>query len=165
MQIDGETVKTVTDFILGGSKITADGDCSHEIKKCLLLGIKAMTNPDSVLKNRDITLLTKVYIVKAMVFPVHPALAQRLKRLPGMQEARVRSLSPIPESGISTGEGNGSPLQYSCLENPMGRSLVGYSPWVCRESDMTEQLHSLTHFCFIDYAKAFVWITINCGKF
>ena len=120
---------------------------SHEIKKCLLLGIKAMTNPDSVLKNRDITLLTKVYIVKAMVFPVHPALAQRLKHLPGMQETGVRSLSPIPESGTSPGEGNGSPLQYSCLENPMGRSLVGYSPWGCRESDMTEQLHSLTHSC------------------
>ena len=58
------------DFILGGSKITADGDYSHEIKRCLLLGRKAMTNPDSILKSRDITLLTKVYLVKAMVFPV-----------------------------------------------------------------------------------------------
>ena len=66
-QIDGETV---TDFILGGSKITADGDCSHEIKRCLLLGRKAMTNLDSKLKSRDIALLTKVRIVKAMVFPV-----------------------------------------------------------------------------------------------
>ena len=66
-QIDGETV---TDFILGGSKITANGDCSHEIKRCLLLGRKAMTNLDSILKSRDITLLTKVYLVKAMVFPV-----------------------------------------------------------------------------------------------
>ena len=67
-QTDGETMKTVTDFILGGSKITADGDCSHEIKRCLLLGQKAMTNLDSILKSRDITLPTKVHLVKAMVF-------------------------------------------------------------------------------------------------
>ena len=69
-QIDGETRETVTDFILGGSKITADGDCSHEFKRCLLLGRKAMTNLDSILKSRDITLLTKVHPVKAMAFPV-----------------------------------------------------------------------------------------------
>ena len=69
-QIDGETVETVTDFILGGSKITADGDCSHEIKRCLLLGRKAMTNPDSIVKSRDITLPTKVHLVKAMFFPI-----------------------------------------------------------------------------------------------
>ena len=69
-QIDGETVETVTDFIFLGSKITAYGDCSHEIKRCLLLGRKAMTNLDSVLKSRDITLPAKVHIVKAMVFPV-----------------------------------------------------------------------------------------------
>ena len=69
-QIDGENVETVTDFILGGSKIIADGDCSHEIKRHLLLGRKAMTNLDSVLKSRDITLPTKVRLVKAMVFPV-----------------------------------------------------------------------------------------------
>ena len=69
-QIDGETVETVTDFILGGSKITADGDCSHEIKRNLLLGRKVMTNLDSLLKSRDITLPTKVCLVKAMVFPV-----------------------------------------------------------------------------------------------
>ena len=69
-KIDGETVKTGADFILGGSKITADGDCSHEIKRCLLLGRKAMTNPDSILKSRDITLPTNVHLVKAMVFPV-----------------------------------------------------------------------------------------------
>ena len=66
----GETMETVTDFILGGSKITADGDCSHEIKRHLLLGRKAMTKLDSILKSRDITLLTKVHIVKAMDFPV-----------------------------------------------------------------------------------------------
>ena len=69
-QIDGETVETVTDFILGGSKITEDGDCSHEIKRHLLLGRKAMTDLDSILKSRNITLLTKVDLVKAMVFPV-----------------------------------------------------------------------------------------------
>ena len=69
-QIDGETMKTVRDFILGGSKITADGDCSHEIKRCLLLERKATTNLDNVLKSRDITLPTKVHLVKAMVFPV-----------------------------------------------------------------------------------------------
>ena len=69
-QIDGETMETVTDFILGGFKITADGDCSHEIKRCLLLGRKAMTNLDRLLKSRDITLLTKVHVVKSMVFPV-----------------------------------------------------------------------------------------------
>ena len=68
--IDGETVETVSDFILGGSKITADGDCSHEIKRHLLLGWKAMTNIDSILKSRDIALPTKVHLVKAMVFPV-----------------------------------------------------------------------------------------------
>ena len=69
-QIDGETMEIVTDFILGCSKITADGDCSYEIKRCLLLGRKVMTNLDSILKSRDITLPTKVHLVKAMVFPV-----------------------------------------------------------------------------------------------
>ena len=69
-QIDGETMETVTDFILGGSKITADGDCSHKIKRRLFLGRKVMTNLDSIFKSRDITLPTKVRLVKAMVFPV-----------------------------------------------------------------------------------------------
>ena len=69
-EIDGETVETASDFILGGSKITADGDCSHEIKRRLLLGSKVMTNLDSIFKSRDITLSTKVHLVKAMVFPV-----------------------------------------------------------------------------------------------
>ena len=69
-QIDGEIMETVRDFILGGSKITADGDCSHEIKRCLLIGRKVMTNLDSILKSRDITFPTKVHLVKAMVFPV-----------------------------------------------------------------------------------------------
>ena len=69
-EIDGETVETVSDFFFLGSKITADGNCSHEIKRCLLLGKKVMTNLDSILKSRDITLPTKVHLVKAMVFPV-----------------------------------------------------------------------------------------------
>ena len=69
-QIDGETIETVTDFTFVDSKITADGDCSHEIKRCLLIGRKAMTNLDSILKIRDITLPTKICLVKAMVFPV-----------------------------------------------------------------------------------------------
>ena len=69
-QTDGETMETVRDFIFGGSKITAHGDCSHEIKRCLLLGRKTMTNLDSILKSRDITLPTKVHLVKGMVFPV-----------------------------------------------------------------------------------------------
>ena len=69
-QIDGETVETVTDFILGGSKITADGNCSHEIKRCLLFGRKVLTNLDSILKSRDMTMPAKVHLVKAMVFPV-----------------------------------------------------------------------------------------------
>ena len=69
-ELDGETVETVSDFIFLGSKITADGDCSHEIKRCLLLGRKVMTNLDSIFKSRDITLPTKVHLVKAMVFPV-----------------------------------------------------------------------------------------------
>ena len=69
-EIDGETMETVRDFILGGPKLTADGDCSHEIKRYLLVGRKAMTNLESILKSRDIILLTKVHVVKAMVFPV-----------------------------------------------------------------------------------------------
>ena len=69
-EIDGETVETVSDFIFGGSKITADGDCSHEIKRCLLLGWKVMTNLESILKSRDITLPTKVRLLKTMVFPL-----------------------------------------------------------------------------------------------
>ena len=70
-QIDGETMETLRDYILGGSNITADGDCSHEIKRRLLLGRKVMTNLDSIFKSRDITLPTKIHIVKAVVFPVH----------------------------------------------------------------------------------------------
>ena len=80
-EIDEETVEIVSDFIFWGSKITADGDCSHEIKRCLLLGRKVMTNLDSMFKSRDITLLTKVRLVKAMVFPVVITFLPRSKRL------------------------------------------------------------------------------------
>ena len=93
-QVDGGTMKTVTDFIFLDSKITVDGECNHKIKRCLLLGRKPMTNLDSILKSSDITLPTKVRLVKAMVFPVVM---------------------------YGCGEGNGTPLQYSCLENPMDR--------------------------------------------
>ena len=81
-QIDGETVETVSDYIFGGSKITADGDCSHKIKRCLLLGRKAMTNLDSMLKCRDVTLPTTVCLVKAMVFP-HGCESRTIKKAEG----------------------------------------------------------------------------------
>ena len=97
-QIDGETVETVRDFIFLGSKITADGDCSHEIRRLLLLGRKSMTNLDSILKSKDITLPTKVLLVKAMVFPIV---------MYGCKSWNIKKAS------------NGTPLQYSCLENPI----------------------------------------------
>ena len=93
-QVDGETVETVTDFILGGSKITADGDCSHEIKRCWLLGRKVMTNLDSILKSRDITLLTKVHIVKVMFFPLVMYWCERwiMKRLSAKESMPLNSV-------------------------------------------------------------------------
>ena len=107
-EIDGETVETVSDFIFWDSKITADGDCSPEIKRHLFLGREVMTNLDSIFKSRDITLLTKV----------------RLASLPGGSEVKASAydegdLGLIPGLGRSPGEGNGNQLQYSCLENPM----------------------------------------------
>ena len=99
-QIDGKAMEIVTDFIFGGSKIIVDGDCSHEIKRCLLLERKFMTNLDSILKSRDITLPTKVHVVKALVFPV---------AMYGCESWTIRK---------AIGEGNGNPLQCSCLENP-----------------------------------------------
>ena len=127
-EIDGETVETVSDFIFLGSKITADGDCSHEIKRCLLLGRKAMTNLDSILKSRDVTLPTKVHLVRAMVFPWASLVAQTVKRLPTMREARVRSL------------GWEDPLEKEMATHS---SILawGSSPWGRKESDMTEQLN------------------------
>ena len=121
----------MTDFLFLASKITADGDYSHEIRRRLLLGRKAVTNIDSVLKSRDITLPTKVRIVKAIVFPGGSD---------GKESAcTVGDLGSIPGLGRSPGGGHGSPLQYSCLENPHGqRSLVGDSPEGCKQSDTTE---------------------------
>ena len=97
-QIDGETMETVTNFVFLGSKITADGDCSHAIKRGLLLGRKAMTNLDSILKSRDITLPTEVHLVKAMVFPIV---------MYGCESWNIKKAI------------HGTLLQYSCLENPM----------------------------------------------
>ena len=111
-------METVADFIFLGSKITVDGDCSHEIKRHSLLGRKAMTNLDSILKSRDITLLTKVHLVKAMVFLV---VFWGLPYSSDGEESACNAGDPglIPGSGRSPGEGNGNPLQYSCLESSM----------------------------------------------
>ena len=98
-QIDGETMETVSDFIYGGSKITADGDCSHEIKRRLLFGRKAMTNLDSMLKSRDITLPTKVHVVKAMIFPVG---------MYGCESWTIKKLSPKELTLFNCGVGEES---------------------------------------------------------
>ena len=101
-QIDGETVETVTGFILGGSKITADGDCSHEIKRCLLLGRKVMTNLDGILESGVITLPTKVHLIKAMVFPVvmHRCGSQIIKKT---EHQRISNCGVREDSGESRG--------------------------------------------------------------
>ena len=114
-EIDGETLETVSDFIFLGSKITTDGDCSHEIKRRLLFGRKFMTNPDSIFQSRDITLPTKVQTVKALFL---------WGDFPGGSDGKASAYNAgdpgsIPGLGRSPGEGNGNPLQYSCLENPM----------------------------------------------
>ena len=142
-----------------GSKITADGDYSHEIKRRLLLGRKVMTNLDSIFKSRDITLLTKVRLVKAMVFPV--VVAQRLKRLPGFDTwvGKIpwrRKWQPTPV--FLPGESHG------------GRHLVGYSPWGCKELDMTEQLYYLLTYLCMDMRVGLLrrlsaeeLMLLNCG--
>ena len=118
-QIDGETMETVTDFIFLGSKITADDDCSHEIKKRLLLGRKAMTNVDSILKSRDITLPIMVHLVKASL------VAQTVKCLPAMRQTWVRSLGreDLLEKELAP---HSSALAWKIYGR---RSLVGCSPW------------------------------------
>ena len=123
-QVDRETMETVTDFLFLGSKITANGDCSHEIKRCLLLGRKAMTNLQSMLKSRDITLLTKVHLVKSTFFPVvctgFPC------GLAGKESAfNAGDLGSIPGLERSPGEGKGYPLQYFGLENSMDHIVHG----------------------------------------
>ena len=123
-QVDRETMETVTDFLFLGSKITANGDCSHEIKRCLLLGRKAMTNLQSMLKSRDITLLTKVYLVKSMVFPVvctgFPCGSAGKE-----STCNAGDLGSIPGLERSPGEEKGYPLQYSGLENSMDHIVHG----------------------------------------
>ena len=102
-QIDGETMETVTDFIFGGSKITADSDYSHEIKRCLLLGRKATTNLDSIFKSRNITLLTKVHLVKAMVSPIVMYGCKRTQRRLGVEELMLLNCGVGEESQESLG--------------------------------------------------------------
>ena len=102
-QIDGETVETVVDFIFGGSKITADSDYSHEIKRCLLLGRKATTNLDSIFKSRNITLLTKVHLVKAMVSPIVMYGCKRTQRRLGVEELMLLNWGVGEESQESLG--------------------------------------------------------------
>ena len=126
-ETDGETV---SDFILGGSKVTADGDCSHEMKRCLLLGRKVMTNLDIIFKSRDVTLPTKVHLVKAMVFPVV---------MYGCESWTVKKAECRRIDALNCGIGE------DCSESHGWRSLVDYSPRGRKESDMTERLHSLTH--------------------
>ena len=131
-QIDGEIMEIVTGFIFLGSKITADGDWGHEIKRCLLLGRKVMTDLDSILKSRDTTLPTKVHLVKALVFPVvmHgcESVTTESRRNGAFEPGSWRRKwqpTPVFLPGKSHGWWN----------------LAGYSPWSCKELDMTEQLH------------------------
>ena len=165
-QIDEETV---ADFIFLGSRITADGDCSHEIKRCLLLGRKVMINLDSILKSRDITLPTKVHLVKAMAFPavMYGCESWTIKKVkhrridafelwcwrrffPGGSDGKASARNAgdtgsIPGLGRSPGEGNGNPLQYCCLENSMDggawwATVHGVAKSRTRLSDCTHSL-------------------------
>ena len=161
-QIDGETVETVTDFIFLGSKITADGDCSHEIKRCLLLGRKVMTNLDSILKSRDITLPTNVHLVKPMVFPIfmygceswtiNKAECQRTDALELWWRRRLR----VPWSARRSGQSilrksvlnihwkdwcwswNSSTLATWCKNWLIGKDLVAGKDWRQEEKGTTE---------------------------
>ena len=159
-QIDRETMETVTDFILGGSKISADGGFSHEIKRRLLLGIIVMTNRDSILKNKDITLWTKVCLVKAMVFPVvmHGCESWTIKKAECRRTDALKcgagKLLRVPWTASRSNQfilKEISPeysleglmlkqkLQYSCLENPMDGGA--WCLWGHKESDTDERLH------------------------
>ena len=112
-EIDGETVETVSDFIFWGSKITADGDCSHEIKRCLLLGRKAVTNLNSILKSRDVTLPTKVHLVKTMVFPVV---------MYGCESWTIKKLSTEELMLLNCGVGEDSCKSLGLQEDPTSQS-------------------------------------------
>ena len=128
-QTEREKVETVTDFIFLGSKMTEDDDCSKEIKRCSLFGRKAVTNLDSILKGRNITLPSKVCIVKAMVYLGFPGGSDGKESVYNVEDP-----GSIPEWRRSPGEGNGNPLQYSCLGDP----TADYRPWGRKESDTTE---------------------------
>ena len=153
--IDGETVETVSDFIFGGSKIAADGDCSHEIKRCLLLGGKVMTNLDSILKSRDITLPTKVRLVKAMVFPVLmygcESLTVWITRnwkilkemgIPDHLTCLLRNLYAGQEATVRTRHGTadwfqiGKGVRQGCILSPCLFNL--YSEYITRNSELDE---------------------------
>ena len=141
-QIDGGEMGTVPDFIFSGSKITVDCDCSHEIKRRLLLGRKAMTNLDSILKSRDITLPKKVCIDKVRFFQAS-LVAQSVENPPAVRETWVRSLGwedPL-EEGMAT---HSSVLAWRSAHGQ--RSLAGYSPWGHKESDTTERLSTCSFF-------------------
>ena len=146
-KIDGETVETVSDFILGGSKIIADGGCSHEIKRCLLLGRKVMTNLDSILKSRDITLPTKVHLVKAMVFPVVTyeceswtvKKAER-RRIDAFELWCWRKLSSIPWTARRSNQSILKEISPGCsLEGLMLRLKLQYFGHLMQRADSLEK--------------------------
>ena len=147
MQIDGETMETVRDFIFGGSTITADGDCTHEIKRRLLLGRKTMTNLDSILKNRDITLLTKVCLVKAMVFPVviyeceswTVKKAER-RRMEAFELWCWRSLLQVPQTARRSNQSILKEISPWCsLEGVMLKLKLQYFGHLMRRADSLEK--------------------------
>ena len=147
-QIDGGKMGTVPDFMFLGSKITVDGDCNHEIKRCLLLGRKAMTNLDSILKSRDITLPKKVCIDKAMGFLGFPGGSVSKE-----STCNAGDLGSIPGLGRSPGGGHGNPLQCSCLDSAYEqRSSVGYNPWGRKESDTTKRLSTCS------FSSSHIWM-------
>ena len=146
-QIDGKTVEAVSDFILGGSKISADGDCSHEIKKCLLLGRKVMTNLDSILKSRDITLPTNVHLVKAMVFPVvmYGSESWTIKkaecqRIDAFQFGCWRRLLRVPWTARRSNQSILKEMSPECsLENLMLKLKLQYFGHLMRRTDPFEK--------------------------
>ena len=147
MQIDGETMETVRDFIFGGFTITADGDCTHEIKRRLLLGRKTMTNLDSILKNRDITLLTKVCLVKAMVFPVviyeceswTVKKAER-RRMEAFELWCWRSLLQVPQTARRSNQSILKEISPWCsLEGVMLKLKLQYFGHLMRRADSLEK--------------------------
>ena len=146
-EIDGETVETMSDFILGGSKITADGDCSPEIKRCLLLGRKVMTNLDSILKSRDITLPTKVHLVKAMVFPVdmHGCQSWTVKKaehrkIDSFELWCWRRLLRVPWTARRSNQSILNEISHACsLEGLMLKLKLQYFGHVMRRVDSLEK--------------------------